>query len=467
MLPPGPSSHPAVQAFRYLREPFAFLDDCAKRFGDKFTVRVPRRPPLVFINEPDAIKEIFAAPTDVVLTGEANASVGFTFGRHSLILLDGKRHERERRLLMPPFHGERMATYLEQIVHITERAMGPIRPGDTFSIRATMETITLDVILECVFGIGPGPRQERFRDLLRTFIKEGKTTPAYMHVLGMLFRDRAAFREFLATKVAPMTDVLPSVLRFLPTASVARCIRDLDRLLFDDIAVRRAKVTKGGVDVMSMLLAARYEDGRGLGDEELRDEMMTMLIAGHDTTATTLAFAVSKLLESPHVLEQVRDELARVVGARALTPELLRELKYLDATVKEVLRLYDPAPGFARVLAKPLRVGGYDLPAGVMVTTSTYLLHRDPRFWTNPHGFDPSRFLDRRVRPTQYVPFGGGSRTCLGMAFALYETKVVLAHLIHRTRLRAIPGPPLNLAIAGLIYGPSHDVPVILERRAA
>jgi cytochrome P450 len=444
-----------------------FLEECAARYGDKFTIRMPRRPPLVYVNDPDAIKELLAAPSDVALTGKANDSVGFTFGRHSLILLDGQRHERERRLLMPAFHGGRMATYLDQILRITDRVIDGAVLGDELSIDKAMETITLEVILECVFGIAPGRKQEHFRELLQTFITEGKTRP-HMHLLGMLFPDRFAFRAFLVDRVAPLTDPFPAaskLLHLIPTATIARCIRDLDRLIFADIAARRAEGTAGRTDVMSMMLEARDEQGRALSDEELRDQMITLLIAGHDTTATTLAFAVSKLLETPAALARVREELARVIGTSPLSPERLRELKYLDATVKEVLRLYGPAPGFARALAKPLRIGGYDLPAGVMVTASTYLLHRDPRFWSDPRAFNPERFLERRVRPSEYVPFGGGSRTCLGMAFALYEAKAVLARLISRTRIHAVPAPQPELALRGLIYGLSRGVSVVLEQR--
>jgi cytochrome P450 len=341
------------------------------------------------------------------------------------------------------------------------------RCGEQLSIDQAMETITLEVILECVFGIPPGPRQDRFRELLQTFIREGKVKP-HMHLLGMLFPDRFAFRAFLVDKVAPLTDGFAAsskVLRLVPTAVIARCIRDLDRLIFDDIATRRAEGTAGRTDVMSMMLEARDEDGRALSDEELRDQMITLLIAGHDTTATTLAFAVSKLLGTPAVLERAREELTRVVGTAPLSPERVRELKYLDATVKEVLRLYGPAPGFARALAQPLTIAGYDLPAGAMVTASTYLLHRDPRFWSEPEKFDPDRFLERRVRPSEYVPFGGGSRTCLGMAFALYEAKAVLARLISRTTLRALPEPQPKLALRGLIYGLSRGVSVVVEQR--
>jgi cytochrome P450 len=455
-----------VQAYRCLREPFVFLDECAARHGDAFTLRIAGRAPLVYVNSVELVKQLLAAPADTALAGKANEPLAFTFGRHSLILLDGQRHERQRRLLMPAFHGERMATYLEQIVRIADRAIDGARLGEGVAIDKVMETITLEVILECVFGIAPGPRQDQFRALLQTFVREGKVRP-YQHLLSLLFADRFAFRELLVRDVAPLTDRLAAaapLLRRIPIARLARCVRDLDRLIFADIAERRAAGTAERGDVMSLLLAARDDEGRPLDDEELRDQMITLLIAGHDTTATTLSFAISSLLAHPAILERARAELARVVGAAPLTPERLRELELLDAIVKEVLRLYGPAPGFARTLAKPLRLGDHDLPAGVTVTASTYLLHRDPRLWENPRQFDPTRFLERRVRPGEYVPFGGGRRTCLGMAFSLYETKAVLARWIGRTQLRPLLPRP-ELALRGLIYGLSSGVSAVLEQR--
>jgi cytochrome P450 len=464
-LPPGPADPAALLTFRYLRDPLTLLDTCAARYGEAFTLRFFRQPTVVSFNNPDVIKEIFADSPDVMRAGEANTQLEFAVGSGSVLLLDGKRHERERRLLMPPFHGERMATYLDQILAITDRVLGKLPIGETFSVHRVMQTVTLDVILECIFGIAPGPRQDRLRELLPAFIDEA--LHPFIGVLGMLFPG-TPLREFMVRNIAPLADRIegaPALLRRIPTAALARCIRDLDRVLYEDIAARRAEGTAGKTDVMSMLIAARDEAGRGLSDGELRDEMITLLIAGHETTATTLAFAVNSLLREPVVLERVREELGRVVGVAPLSAERLRELKYLDATLKEVLRLYGPAGGFGRMLAAPKRLGGYDLPAGTMVSAWTYLLHRDPRYWSDPERFDPTRFLDRRVRPTEFVPFGGGPRTCLGMAFALFESKAVLARLFTRATLRAVPGPKLTLAARGLIYGPSHGVPVVLERR--
>jgi cytochrome P450 len=480
-LPPGPPSHPALQTYRCIRAPFAFLEDCAARYGRCFTVRFLRQPPFVFLNDPDILREIFSAPSDVVRAGEGNAAHEFALGANSLFRLDGERHERERKLLMPPFHGERMAAYLGQILAVTDRTIDRIDQGETFSLHRMMQAITLDGFIECIFGVSPGPRQDRFRELLGTFVQEA--AKAYVGLLVMLFPG-AELRGFLAQRAAPVAERLRGSAiadRLLPIGPLARCIRDLDRLIYDDIAARRAAGTRANTDVrrpdrregadastdvMSLLIAARDEQGRGLTDAELHDEMLTLLIAGHETTATALTFAVSKVLDAPRVLARVRQELGAVVGGRPLTPERLRDLPYLDATIKEVLRLYGPASGFVRRLAKPMRLGSYDLPEGTTVSASTYLLHRDPQIWRDPSRLDPERFLERRVRPSEYVPFGGGTRTCLGMAFALFMTKAVLCRLVSRTELEAARGPAAELALRGLIFGPSHEVPMVLKSRA-
>lgn len=461
MLPPGPRSHPALQTFRCLRAPFAFLEGCAERYGRCFTVRFVRQPPFVMMNDPDVIKEIFAAPSDLVRGGEGNAAHEFALGRNSLFRLDGRRHERERKLLMPPFHGERMASYLDRILFVTDRAFDRVQVGETFSAHRMMQSITLDGFIECIFGIAPGPRQERYRALLQAYVHEG--SKAYVALLVMLFRQGTDLRAALVDRAAPLGDRVGGG---LPIARLARCIRDLDALLYEDIAARRAAPAGDGTDVMSLLVAARDEQGNGLTDEELHDEMLTLLIAGHETTATALAFAFAKVLESPEILARIRGELARVVGSRPLTPDRLRELTYVDATIKEVLRLYGPASGFARRLAKPMRLGAFDLPENTTVSASTYLLHRDPAIWKDPLRLDPERFLHRRARPSEYVPFGGGARTCLGMAFALFMTKAVLCRAIMRTELALGEGPAAELALRGLIFGPSNEVPLVLKSRA-
>jgi cytochrome P450 len=193
--------------------------------------------------------------------------------------------------------------------------------------------------------------------------------------------------------------------------------------------------------------------------------MVTLLLAGHETTATTLTFALQQVYAVPEIEQAVMEELGRVAGKGPLTADAIRELRYVDALVKESLRLYGPAGGFSRKLAGPMRLGGHDLPAGVVVMGSSYIVHRNPRIWPDPLRFDPTRFLDHRPRPGEFLPFGGGARTCLGMAFAMFEAKAVIATLLARAELRPLPAPPLRLAPRGILLGPSHGAPFVIERR--
>ena len=464
-LPPGPSYPPVVQTYLALRNPFAFLDECAARYGDFFTTRFVGAPTIVNIDNPEAIREVFGASPEQARAGEANLPIEFLLGRGSLLMLDGKRHERERRLLMPSFHGERMSAYLSRMVAATEHLVDRTELGQTFSLHEAMQTITLDVIMECVFGMAPGPRYDRLQELLKRLMTLG-SSPAAAAFTTLINGSR--LRELLVARVAPLAErlaTLGGLDRALPLGELARCLRDVEALLYEDMAERRASGTKDRDDVMSMLMEARDETGRGLSREELRDEMITLLIAGYETTATTLTFALYELSTRPDVHEVVKAELGRVAGKGPLTAEAIRELRYIDALLKETLRLYGPASGFRRKLAEPMRLGGYDLPAGVLVTASTYLLHRNPRIWPDPLRFDPARFLDQRPRPGEFIPFGGGPRTCLGMAFALFEAKTVVATLLTRAELRPAPAPPLRLAQRGFVFGPSHAAPFVLESR--
>jgi cytochrome P450 len=238
--------------------------------------------------------------------------------------------------------------------------------------------------------------------------------------------------------------------------------REVDDMIFAEIARRRADRARR-TDVLSLLVEARDEQGRPMTDRELRDEMMTLLLAGHETTATSIAWALHRLLESPDVLGRVRDELLRVVGRGPLAPTHVPKLEYLDAVTKEALRLNPILPAVGRHLAAPMRIGGRDLPAGATAAPCIYLAHRRPDSWTDPERFLPERFIDGRASPYAFFPFGGGGRRCLGAAFALYEMKVVLAEILRRVALRAAPGNRVRVVRRGLALAPSAGMPVVVD----
>ena len=441
-LPPGPALPALLQAAQYAFRPGPFFEGCARRYGECFTLRMPVGPRIaVMFTHPDAIRQIFTGGDDDLRGGEAFAALEPLLGASSILALDCARHERERRLLMPPFHGDRMLAYGVTMRAIADRAIERWPIGRPFPIHPEMAAITFDVILRTVFG-AEGERLETLRGLVQRFVRVVANPMWLLPRLQVDLGRLSPWGRFLGVK------------------------RDLDAFLFAEFARRRADGA-GGDDVLSLLLAARYEDGQPMRDEELRDQMLTLLFAGHETTATALAFAFHNILGHAHVRERLRDELASVGGAGPVAPAQVGRLEYLDAVAKETLRLNPVISEVGRVLARPMRIGGWDLPAGVAASPCIYLAHRRPEAWPEPERFDPERFVGRRPSPYEFLPFGGGVRRCLGMAFALYEMNVVLAEVCSRVELRLASGYRMQRVRRSITLAPSKGMPVVVERRAA
>ena len=427
-LPPGPDWPAPVQVGLWLFRPFELLTHCRRRFGPTFTMHVARWDQVVVVSEPDAIREVFTGPTDVMHAGPANDLIRPVVGEGSLLLLDGERHVRERRLLMPPFHGERMSRYGEVMREITLREMERWPVGAPLAIHGPMQSITLDVILRTVFGVDEGAEL----DALRAAIVDLTNGFNAFNMVQALRRD-----------LGPRS----------PWGAFVRRRDAVDALLYQVIRARRAEGDSGRDDVMTLLTSARYEDGAAMDDRALRDELMTLLAAGHETTATALPWTLHELALRPEVQARVHDELD--AGGHA----------YLDAVIKETMRLHPVISAIGRVLQRPHSVAGWDLPAGTLVSPSIYLAHRDPVAWPDPERFDPTRFLDARISPYAYLPFGGGARRCIGMAFALYEMRVVLATMLARFRVRPAPGVRIRPRRRGVSMAPSDGMPLVLARR--
>ena len=441
-LPPGPTLHPIHQGLRFAFRAASFFEECAHRYGDCFTLRLPVGVPVVMFTAPDAVREIFTGDEEDLRAGAANVVLRALLGPNSLLFLDGARHARERRLMLPPFHGERMLAYGDAMRTITDRAIERWPLGRPLAIQPEMQAITLDVILRTVFGL-EGEELGRLGDLLRRWIALG-TNPLWLW---------------------PRLQVDLGALS--PWGRLLRIRREIDTLLFAAIAQRRAAAAPERADVLSLLVAARDEDGAPMSDEELRDEMMTLLVAGHETTATALAWAFHHVLADPDILAALQEELGQVVGAGPLSPTHIGKLTYLDATVKETLRLSPVLSEVGRRLERPMRIGGRELPAGIAVGPCIYLVHRRPDLWPDPERFDPTRFLGTRPSPYEFLPFGGGIRRCIGMAFALYEMKVVLAQVLLRLELRLAPGYRMKPVRRSVTLAPSRGMPVIAAPRAA
>ena len=442
-LPAGPKESAAAQLLDWVFRPIPFLRDCARRYGPCFTLRLPRNPPMVLFSAPEAVKEIFTGDPEQLPAGETREILRPLVGQHSLLLLDGARHQHHRRLMAPSFHGERMRAYGQVMREMTDRNLDTWPTGRAFPIHTCMQEITLDVILRTVFGMDEGPEQGRLRQGLAEFLTLAanplRLLPWFQRLIGFF------------TKGRQLDDLL----------------QEIDDLLYAQIARRRQQGGAGREDILSLLVEARAEDGQPMSDEELRDEMMTMLVAGHETTATSLAWTFHCILGRPEVMDKLRAELQAVIGSGPVESQHIAKLDYLDATIRESQRVYPILPLVGRLLHEPLQIGGQDLPAGVGVAPCIYLAHHNPDIWPDPDTFDPDRFLAKRVNPYEFFPFGGGIRHCIGAAFALYEMKIVLAQVLSRASLRAAPGRRVRLVRRGITFAPSRGMPVVCDALAA
>jgi cytochrome P450 len=465
-LPPGPGDAPVLQMLRWLRRPLPTLEGAVRRYGTPFTMRFPKSPPLVVFSDPSAVRDLFTGDPEEMRAGEANVLLRAVLGENSILLLDGERHLRERKLMLPPFHGERMRRYGEAMRDATVRAMATWPMGRAFPIHAEMQAVTLEVILRTVFGIDEAKRLGRMREVLVAWTDRG-ASPLGTALLLMVPVVYAARLRTIAEARVDLGPLRLEIGRLAPWSPMVRAKAAVERLLLDEIAARRRAGGDGREDVLSMLLQARDEQGAAMTDRELHDEMLTLLVAGHETSATTLAWTVHHLTRNPEAMARVRAEIDTVVGTGPVSPEHVGRLEWLDASIKETLRLTPIIPMVARMLARPARIGGHDLPAGVVVLASIYLTHRRPELWPDPDRFDPARFIGRRIDPYHYYPFGGGTRRCLGMAFASFEMKIVLATILARVDLRRAPGADIRLVRRGITFAPSGGMPVVAVPRSA
>lgn len=440
---PGPRLPALVQGLQFVLQPVSFLGECRRRYGDPFAVNLPVGGPVALFSDPAAVREIFTGDAETMRAGEANLILRGILGDRSLLLLDGARHMTERRMMMPPFHGERMLAYGGVMRDVTEAAIARWPVGRPFPLLPETQAITLEVIVRTVFGVVDPDRRERLTDRLRRFMA--------IAVSPLLLWPA------LQVDLGPLS----------PWGRFLRLRREIDAVLDLEIASRRSAGRPPADDVLSLLLAARDEEGRAMPDEALRDELMTLLLAGHETTATALAWTIHRIATEPGVRDRVRDELDQVTGGREFDPADVARLEYLDGVIKETLRLNPVIPDVMRILGSPARIGGLDLPAGIGVAPNIHAAHRRPDVWPDPERFDPHRFIGARPNPYSFFPFGGGLRRCLGMAFAMHELRVVLATILARANLEIARGYRLRVARRNITWAPSGGLPVVLTHRAA
>jgi cytochrome P450 len=401
-LPPGPRMPRAMQTVGWLSRPFQFVERARARHGDTFTMLIGRDT-FVVLSDPADVKQVFTGDPAIFHAGAANVILLPFLGHKSVLLLDGAAHLGQRRLLLPPFHGEKMRRHVGLMREIAEREVATWPVGVPFAVHPRMQDLTLEVIMRIVFGVAEGdPRLATLRGHLRDFL-DSTVDPREMRRLLLYGPERAERRRIFA-------DVLDPV-----DAAIADVIADHRRR--DDLADRD--------DVLSMLLLARHEDGTPMDDVELRDELVTLLVAGHETTATALAWALERLVRHPAALDRLTEE------ARAGDGE-----EYVDAVIRETLRLRPVIPFVGRKLTQPQTIAGWDLPAGTRVAPSIHLVHRRPELYPEPAAFRPERWLGVRANPYTYLPFGGGVRRCLGATFAETEMRAVLGAIVANVRLR-------------------------------
>jgi cytochrome P450 family 135 len=427
-LPPAPPLPRLAQTAIWSRQARRMLYACQDRYGDMFTLRIAYEGTWVVLADPAAVKQVFTGDPRVYHAGEGNQILAPALGRNSILVLDEKPHMSQRKLLLPPFHGERMQGYEATMGDIAAREIEGWPTGTPYALRPRMQAITLDIILRTVFGIRGAEKLAELRDALRDFL-DLTTNPRLL---------------------VPLLLVGPGRVRRL--GSFRRRIDRVDRLIFREIADRRrAGDLEERDDVLSMLVGARHEDGSPMRDEEMRDELLTLLVAGHETTATSLAWAVERLSRHPEKLVRLRAEVE--AGSD----------EYLTATIRETLRLRPVISIVIRRLTEPVEIGGYELPAGVSVVPSVYLVHRNPEIYPEPEAFKPERFLDDPPGTYAWIPFGGGVRRCLGASFAQFEMAVVLKELVSRHEIRPADPRPERIFRRAITETPRHNAKVILD----
>src|SRR5215210_5104612 len=424
MLPPGPAEPPAIQTARWLLRPISFMESCRRRFGEVFSVRfLGFGTPMVMLSDPEAIRTLYTERRHNLPPGRGVALLPVV-GPRSVLLLEGSEHLARRKLMLPPFHGERMRAYEETVRDVVARDVAGWPRGEAFAVHPRMQAVTLEVIVRAVFGVTDPARGARLRELLRGLLD---ATASFGLQFGFMLARRVGAPD--------------------PLEKLRRQRAVIDELLLAEIGERRAE--GGGEDILSLLLAARFEDGEPMADQEICDQLVTLLVAGHETTATALAWTLELLVHHPAALERLGD------GS---------DPAYLKAVIAESLRLRPVVPLAGRRLSSELAVNGHVLPAGTDVTPAIWLAHTREATYPEPYAFRPDRFLETKPETYAWIPFGGGVRRCLGAAFAELEMRVVLREVLTRCELRVVRNTPERITRRNVTFSPRHSLVALDDR---
>ncbi len=432
-----------LQTFQVMFDQFGVLERYHQKYGDIFyTPASFSFPPFVIFNDPKAIAQVFTADPNLFEVGkQTSLAIRVLLGEKSLAALSGVQHQRHRKLLMPPFHGERMKSYGETMIDITKKVISQWQIGKPFSIRDYTQEISLRVILETIFGLDEGERFDRLRQVLIE----------WLDIFNSPLKSSLLFFPLLQKDLGAWS----------PWGQFVRQKRIIHEILNTEIDRRRNNPDTLGEDILSLMLAARYEDGKPMSDEEIRDELMTMLFAGHETTANSLTWAFYWLHYLPEVGEKLKLELNSL--GDNLDFNTINKLPYLNAVVSETLRLHPVVAFVGRQLKAPFEIMGYTFEAGTSLFPSIYLTHQREDIYPEPKKFKPERFLEKQFSPYEYLPFGGGNRRCLGYAFALFEMKLVLATVLSQVELELLDKRPLKTVRRGITFTPAGGVKMTVK----
>ena len=435
-LPNSPNSPPLLQKLHWIADPVGYMDAAAQDYPDLFRAQVVGfGSNLVYVNHPQAIQQILNDTKQFSAPGKWNEILQPLLGDYSVIMLDGNPHQRQRKLLMPPFHGERLRAYSQLVCDITEQVMSQWKQGKPFSARSAMQDISLQVILEAVFGIYEG---ERYQELKR--------------LLGIV---TDLFRSPLTSSLLFFRFVQRDLGKWSPWGYFLRLQRQIDELLYTEIRERREQPNPERTDILSMLMAARDEAGKPMADQELHDELLTLLFAGHETTASAMAWSLYWVHHQPEVKEKLLEELDSL--GESPDPMSISQLPYLTAVCQETLRIYPVGMlTFPREVKEPAELIGYELEPGTVLVGCIYLIHHREDLYPDSKQFKPERFLEHQFSPYEFIPFGGGNRRCVGAALAMLEMKLVLATILSNNHLTLADSKPVKPQRRGVTLAPGE-----------
>ena len=432
-----------LQRINWISDPVKYMEKAAEEYPDIFTARVIGfGDNMVFINHPEGIKEFYTKGDIFYADGAVNKITEPLLGSQSLMVLDGSPHKRQRQLMMPSFHGERMRAYGELIRDLTKATFKKLSQGSVFSARNVMQEISLQVILKAVFGLCDGSRYEKLRILLGLYVDTfNSPLTASMLFLPVLQKDLGSWS---------------------PWGKYLRIQQQIDEIIYTEIAERRQEYQEERTDILSLLISVRDEDGQALTDSELRDQLMSLLFAGHETSTTMMAWGLYWLHSLPDVLDRTVTELDEL-GTNS-DPMQVYRLPYLNAVCNETLRIYPTVPfSFARIVQKPVYILGHQLEPGTAVVAGIYLLHHRQDLYPESKKFNPERFLERKFSAYEFIPFGGGARRCVGEALANFQMKLVLSTIVSNYKVELATQEPEILQRRGLMIAQADRVKMIFR----